>query len=417
MLRYIIATTNTALLPVLVIGTFLALYTLRMGPHAGKPLRAGVWLGVLSAVALVILKKNTGFVVREYYNLAVLIPTLLVEVVLIIFIWLPKSNPLARTPRKIFSVVAFLCLALWVAYSLPDILFYPFDFSVGMDTIFNTRYAYKVIGYSLGIIFAALALYATASIFQQISPRAIRWLFLACLAVFAGRQILAILQIGLGRNLIPRSPALVSVTIDMINRTQWFMLAVVGLCAVTAVIVYFKNRGANIAAPNKAILRKFKAAARRQRRWCGVLATIFVIAILSVTVGAAYENQEVVLDPPREIAVNGDNILIPVEMVDDGKLHRFKHNAPDGTEIRYIVIKKNETAFGVGLDACDICGASGYYERNDQVICILCDVVMNKSTIGFPGGCNPVPLAYRVEGGHMRITIADLEKDAWRFKE
>ena len=417
MLKYVIATTNTALLPVLVIGAFLALYELRMGPHAGRPLRAGLWLGVLAAVILVALKKNTGFVVREYYNLAVLLPVLVFEAALALLIWLPGKNPLAGAWRKLFAVVSFLCIAFWVGFSFPDLLFYPFDFSVGMDTIFNTRYAYKVIGYTLGIIFAALALYATVVIFRQMSPAARRWLFQAMLIVFAGKQLLTIFQIGLGRNLMPRTPGLVSFTIDMINRAQWFMFAVVILCAATALIVYVKNRRASFFAPNKALIRKLVAASRRQRRWCGILVAIFVVAILSVTVGAAYENQDIVLDPPKIIAVTDDRILIPIEMVDDGKLHRFKHNAPDGTEIRYIVIKKNETAFGVGLDACDICGASGYYERNDQVVCILCDVVMNKSTIGFPGGCNPVPLAYRVEDGHMRINIADLEKDVWRFKE
>ncbi len=417
MLKYIIATTNTALLPVLVIGAFLALYHLRMGPHAGRPLRAGLWLGVLSAVVLVILKKNTGFVVREYYNLAVLIPALVFEIGLAVLVWRPGRNPLVGIPRTLFAATAFLCIAFWVAFSLPDILFYPFDFSVGMDTIFNTRYAYKVIGYALGLIAAATVLYATNAIFKHMSPRAVRSLFFILLVVLFSRQLLNILQIGLGRNLLPRSPGLVSFTIDWINRTQWFMYAAVLPTAVTAFFVYLKNRHARFEAPNRALVRKFRAAARKQRRWCCVLGVIFVAAILSVTVGAAYENQEVVLSPPLEVAVSGDRILIPIPMVEDGRLHRFKHHAPDGTEIRYIVIKKNETAFGVGLDACDICGASGYYERNGQVICILCDVVMNISTIGFPGGCNPVPLAYRVEDGHMRINTADLEKDAWRFKE
>lgn len=38
----------------------------------------------------------------------------------------------------------------------------------------------------------------------------------------------------------------------------------------------------------------------------------------------------------------------------------------------------------------------GYYERNDDVVCKRCDVVMNKSTIGFKGGCNPVPFEYEI---------------------
>ena len=65
---------------------------------------------------------------------------------------------------------------------------------------------------------------------------------------------------------------------------------------------------------------------------------------------------------------------------------------------------------------CDICGASGYYQRGNQVVCILCDVVMNIATIGFAGGCNPVPLKYEIIDGNMVIRPAHLEAEKGRFK-
>jgi uncharacterized membrane protein len=86
--------------------------------------------------------------------------------------------------------------------------------------------------------------------------------------------------------------------------------------------------------------------------------------------------------------------------------------------VRFIIIKKNEhtDAYGVGLDACDICGPTGYYERGDsEVVCKLCDVVMNTNTIGFKGGCNPVPLAYTMSGGTMIIQTQSLEDESKRF--
>ena len=85
--------------------------------------------------------------------------------------------------------------------------------------------------------------------------------------------------------------------------------------------------------------------------------------------------------------------------------------------MRFIVIKKNEASYGVGLDACDICGETGYYERDGQVVCKLCDVVMNKSTIGFKGGCNPIPLAYTMANGQMVIKTGDLEAEKSRFSK
>ena len=41
---------------------------------------------------------------------------------------------------------------------------------------------------------------------------------------------------------------------------------------------------------------------------------------------------------------------------------------------------------------------------------------MNKGTIGFPGGCNPVPIAYIIHDGNIKIKTADLEAEAHRFK-
>ena len=68
------------------------------------------------------------------------------------------------------------------------------------------------------------------------------------------------------------------------------------------------------------------------------------------------------------------------------------------------------------LDACEVCGPTGYYERDDQVVCKLCDVIMNKATIGMPGGCNPVPVKYDVDSGTIRIEQSILEKEAKRFR-
>lgn len=67
-------------------------------------------------------------------------------------------------------------------------------------------------------------------------------------------------------------------------------------------------------------------------------------------------------------------------------------------------------------NACDVCGNAGYYERDDQVICKRCDVVMNKSTIGFKGGCNPIPLSYVVENGQMIFSLEDLNNAEKEFR-
>ena len=109
-------------------------------------------------------------------------------------------------------------------------------------------------------------------------------------------------------------------------------------------------------------------------------------------------------------------IVIPLTDVEDGHLHRFSYIATGGNNVRFIIVKKPKGgSYGVGLDACDICGLAGYYERNDEVVCKRCDVVMNKSTIGFKGGCNPVPFEYEIKDKKIYIDKATLEKEKDRF--
>ena len=101
--------------------------------------------------------------------------------------------------------------------------------------------------------------------------------------------------------------------------------------------------------------------------------------------------------------------------ISDGHLHRFEYTTSGGVKVRFIVIQKSGSAFGVGLDACEICGPSGYYEKDGKVICKLCEVAMNIATIGFKGGCNPIPIDYKVSNGTLTVPISALEASASIF--
>ena len=123
------------------------------------------------------------------------------------------------------------------------------------------------------------------------------------------------------------------------------------------------------------------------------------------------------LSAPEVYTIEGDTILIPTESVNDGHLHRFEYTTERNVTIRWIVVKKpNSASFGVGFDACEVCGSAGYYERGSQVVCKRCDVVMNINTIGFKGGCNPIPLAYEVNGGNLVFRMEDLLAGEKEFK-
>ncbi len=106
-------------------------------------------------------------------------------------------------------------------------------------------------------------------------------------------------------------------------------------------------------------------------------------------------------------------ILIPTESVSDGNLHRFIYTAGDVTT-RFIVIRVG-SRLATALDACDICGAQGYYQKGATIICRNCAAEIYGPTIGLTGGCNPAPLPSTVEGAMLRIEAADLESGARYF--
>lgn len=119
---------------------------------------------------------------------------------------------------------------------------------------------------------------------------------------------------------------------------------------------------------------------------------------------------------PEEYSLVDGVATIPFSQVEDGHLHRFAYTAADGTEMRFIIILKNGGAYGVGLDACETCGDAGYYEQDGKIICKRCDVAINLATIGFKGGCNPIPFPYQVDDGAIIIHAADLDALSAHFQ-
>ena len=167
---------------------------------------------------------------------------------------------------------------------------------------------------------------------------------------------------------------------------------------------------------NNALLRLEKARLKNNKHWLSSLAFFSILSVFAITVIHSHITKPVALTPPQPYQEEGNMIVIPLTDVEDGHLHRFSYTATGGNNVRFIVVKKPKGgSYGIGLDACDICGLAGYYERNDEVVCKRCDVVMNKSTIGFKGGCNPVPFEYEIKDKKIYIDKATLEKEKDRF--
>ena len=184
-----------------------------------------------------------------------------------------------------------------------------------------------------------------------------------------------------------------------------------------AVIQFIRNLKVRDEYENPAQLRKIKAANRNRRRWAVAVLVCVIAATLNLTVVDAINNKKPVEAPVEQCEMDNTNLYVDFSQVDDGHLHRFAYTTEKGTEIRFIVIKKpNSSSYGVGLDACDICGEAGYFERDGQIVCKRCDVVMNINTIGFKGGCNPIVIDYEVKDGRIIVPIEGLVLHERKFK-
>ena len=380
------------------------------------PAERGLILGVLLAAVLAGLKMGTGFVVREYYNLAVLAVMIPVELLLLLALYRGRSLPSERLASPAMRGIFFVLAATWTAYHLPDIFIFPSHFAVGVIQVVSSEFVFIMVGYLTGLLLCIFTCYAVYKVCCAVPVNVLFPMFSAAMFAFVCQQLVTVGQTLLGRGLMPRYDWALDLIIFLLNNARLLFFCVTAIAALLALLLWTRSRNTPLSGENPAERRKGKSVMITRIRWSKASLVSLLLSLVLMTVGVHFNNKKVELSPPVAAAATDGLIHLPLATVGDGLLHRFVYTSRKGVDIRYIVIKKSATAYGVGLDACDVCGSGGgYYERKGQVICILCDVVMNKSTIGFPGGCNPVPLAFKIEDGHLVINIEDLESEEARF--
>lgn len=415
MLKYLIQVVQVSLTPAILLAMIFAVV------HLGNNQKHNRWLikcvggSVAAAFILTILKHTTTLINREYFNIGILSFAITAEIIFYVFAWrlFYKKTPLLS--EGIWGVVNAMIAASLLFYSLPDIFLYPTGFVLAGQSIFNTDFLLKLIGYLTGLLIVILSGYALFKTAAGLSLRLVRTLLTAGLFLNMVNQIAIIVQILLARRIIPMQEWLFEIILPIINYNDYFLYGLMALTLILPALLWIKSQHPEETYTNPAEHRKIRAVSLNRRRFIGLMAAGYVYAVMSLTVLKEYDEKEAELSPAEPITIMDGEIVISLDDINDGRLHRFSHIASDGTEVRFIVIKKNEAAFGVGLDACNICGPTGYYEHDGRVICKLCGVAINISTIGFQGGCNPVPLAYSIQDGYMLVQGQDLEDEKGRF--
>ena len=273
----------------------------------------------------------------------------------------------------------------------------------------------KIFGFLSGIFLGFLSGYLAYKAAAALNHGRLVFVFIVQIVATAVQQIIFVMTVMMARQVLGMEN-LISVMAPFIDNQNMIIYAIYFVSILVPITLFLQPRPERPAWANPAQYRQLLSRAIRRKRWGTGFLAMLVLTILISSIGGWYANKKESLVPAVPVEATDGLVQIPLEEVSDGHLHRYAFRASDGTQVRVIVVQKGGSAFGVGLDACEICGATGYFERDGQIVCRLCDVVMNKATIGLPGGCNPIPVEYRVANGAVQIAGDTLEAARIHFR-
>ena len=112
------------------------------------------------------------------------------------------------------------------------------------------------------------------------------------------------------------------------------------------------------------------------------------------------------------VASQSGEIRIPLAELAGGQAKFLQHAAAAGA-VRFFAIRGADGVARVALDACEICfhARLGYFQRGDEVVCRKCGNSYAPALIDErPGGCHPIRIPREVDGDHLVVLAADLER-------
>jgi high-affinity iron transporter len=214
---------------------------------------------------------------------------------------------------------------------------------------------------------------------------------------------------------IPSSKTEMSVVGPIVSN-EWFFF--VTIIALAALMILFDARRrqpvAEFASP--AERRKAIWSARKERLWMASVYVFSFIFISMVTAEFVYAKSANALSPATEVKFDNGELRIPLSQVSDGDLHRYQAKE-NGIEVRFFLYQKPDGKIATVFDACEICGAVGFFKSGNGVICKNCAAPINPQSVGTAGGCNPIPLKATTSADSIIITEANVAAGSRAFEK
>jgi high-affinity iron transporter len=203
--------------------------------------------------------------------------------------------------------------------------------------------------------------------------------------------------------------------IGPIVSNEWFFFVTILALAALMVLFDARRRQPAVVSASAAARRKAAWTTRKERLWMGALYTFSFVFITLITAEFIYAKSVSALSPATEVTFTNGKLTIPLSQVADGDLHRYQAKE-NGTEIRFWLYQKPDGKIATVFDACDICGAVGFYKTSTGVVCKNCAAPIVPQSVGATGGCNPIPLKATQTTDAITIQEADIAAGSRLFE-
>jgi high-affinity iron transporter len=212
---------------------------------------------------------------------------------------------------------------------------------------------------------------------------------------------------------LPSSTAEMRYIGPIVRNDLFFFVTMLALAGLMVLFEYRSRAPQTIPADaTPADRRKLEWTAKRERLWMTSVVIISFLFIFLSTAEFIYAQSSTALSAATPVTLVGSQVTVPAADINDTKLHRYSVHIDDGgksTEVRFLLFRKPDGNLVAAADACSICGPVGFYIGEQGITCKMCSSPLVASSMGQPGGCNPIPLKSTIEGGQIVIARTDLE--------
>jgi uncharacterized membrane protein len=112
----------------------------------------------------------------------------------------------------------------------------------------------------------------------------------------------------------------------------------------------------------------------------------------------------------EQVTAENGQVTVAAADLADGQA-RFYRYAGRGGGVEFFLVKSADGVIRAAFDTCDVCykARKGYRQEGNFMVCNNCNQQFRTDLVNeIKGGCNPAPLARRMENGQVVIATSDL---------